>query len=55
MSKFGPIYIHFKEHCLIWIYMGTDYGFGNSFDYYRIEVQKDSRVKLNKGEINLLK
>ena len=55
MLKFGPMYIHFKEHCLIGFDTDTHYGVGNGFNCQRIEMQKDTKVKLNKGEVDMLK
>ena len=54
MSKFGPMYIHFNEKCLINFDCDRYYGPGSRFDYERIEVGLITQALLNKVEKEFL-
>ena len=54
MSKFGPMYIHFNEKCLINFDTDRYYGPGAKFDYKRIEIGVKTQTSLTKVEKEFL-
>ena len=54
MSKHGPMYIHFSEHCLK-KFDNKFYAPDESFDYSVITLGQETRAKLNEEEIRFLR
>ena len=55
MSKHGPMYIHFNEHCLKKFDSKKFYAPDKSFDYSVILLSQETLTKLNEEERNFLR
>ena len=53
-TKFGPLYIHFKEQCLKDFYSKIIYGVNEGFQYDKIKIADETRGKLTKDDIEYL-
>ena len=54
MSKYGPLYIHFKDVCLKMYDSNNYYAPTETFNYEKIKLDQNTREKLSKPDLDFL-